>query len=100
MPRAPCSTIAVVAARHDSDGLFQADQLTNGDRRLHSLRAHRQFSEGGPNLEGTGSQGSRQISRSLSVTFDRVYEGASRGTSPSIGVQTVSVPPGGATVVD
>jgi nitrite reductase (NO-forming) len=34
------------------------------------------------------------------VTFDRVYEGASRGTSPSIGVQTVSVPPGGATVVD
>jgi nitrite reductase (NO-forming) len=32
--------------------------------------------------------------------FDRVYQGASLGAPPLTGVQTVSVPPGGATVVD
>ena len=31
---------------------------------------------------------------------DHVYQGASLGTPPLTGVQTVSVPPGGATVVD
>jgi nitrite reductase (NO-forming) len=32
--------------------------------------------------------------------FDRVYQGASLGSPPLTGVQTVSAPPGGATVVD
>jgi nitrite reductase (NO-forming) len=32
--------------------------------------------------------------------FDHVYEGASVGAPPLTGVQTVSVPPGGATIAD
>jgi hypothetical protein len=32
--------------------------------------------------------------------FDHVYEGASLGAVPLTGMQTVSVPPGAATVVD
>jgi nitrite reductase (NO-forming) len=36
----------------------------------------------------------------IGAIFDHVYEGASLGSPPLTGVQTVSVPPGGATIVD
>jgi nitrite reductase (NO-forming) len=50
------------------------------------------FGVGGPNFTSSFHV--------IGEIFDRVYEGASLGTSPLTGVQTVSVPPGGATVVD
>ena len=50
------------------------------------------FGVGGPNFTSSFHV--------IGEIFDRVYEGASLGPSPLTGVQTVSVPPGGATVVD
>jgi nitrite reductase (NO-forming) len=50
------------------------------------------FGVGGPNFTSSFHV--------IGEIFDRVYEGASLGAVPLTGVQTVSVPPGGATVVD
>jgi len=50
------------------------------------------FGVGGPNFTSSFHV--------IGEIFDHVYEGASLGTLPLTGVQTVSVPPGGATVVD
>ena len=50
------------------------------------------FGVGGPNFTSSFHV--------IGEIFDRVYEGASLGAPPLSGVQTVSVPPGGATVVD
>jgi nitrite reductase (NO-forming) len=50
------------------------------------------FGVGGPNFTSSFHV--------IGEIFDRVYEAASLGSVPLTGVQTVSVPPGGATVVD
>jgi len=50
------------------------------------------FGVGGPNFTSSFHV--------IGEIFDHVYEGASLGAPPLTGVQTVSVPPGGATVVD
>jgi nitrite reductase (NO-forming) len=50
------------------------------------------FGVGGPNFTSSFHV--------IGEIFDHVYEGASLGAMPLTGVQTVSVPPGGATVVD
>jgi nitrite reductase (NO-forming) len=50
------------------------------------------FGVGGPNFTSSFHV--------IGEIFDHVYEGASLGAMPITGVQTVSVPPGGATVVD
>jgi nitrite reductase (NO-forming) len=50
------------------------------------------FGVGGPNFTSSFHV--------IGEIFDHVYEGASLGALPLTGVQTVSVPPGGATVVD
>lgn len=50
------------------------------------------FGVGGPNFTSSFHV--------IGEIFDRVYEGASLGAPPLTGVQTVSVPPGGATVVE
>jgi nitrite reductase (NO-forming) len=50
------------------------------------------FGVGGPNFTSSFHV--------IGEIFDHVYEGASLGTLPLTGVQTVSVPPGAATVVD
>jgi nitrite reductase (NO-forming) len=50
------------------------------------------FGVGGPNFTSSFHV--------IGEIFDHVYEGASLGAVPLAGVQTVSVPPGGATVVD
>jgi nitrite reductase (NO-forming) len=50
------------------------------------------FGVGGPNFTSSFHV--------IGEIFDHVYEGASLGAMPLSGVQTVSVPPGGATVVD
>ena len=50
------------------------------------------FGVGGPNFTSSFHV--------IGEIFDRVYEGASLGTVPLTNVQTVSVPPGGATVVE
>ena len=50
------------------------------------------FGVGGPNFTSSFHV--------IGEIFDHVYQGASLGTPPLTGVQTVSVPPGGATVVD
>jgi nitrite reductase (NO-forming) len=50
------------------------------------------FGVGGPNFTSSFHV--------IGGIFDHVYEGASLGAVPLTGVQTVSVPPGGATVVD
>ena len=50
------------------------------------------FGVGGPNFTSSFHV--------IGEIFDRVYQGASLGAPPLTGVQTVSVPPGGATVVD
>jgi nitrite reductase (NO-forming) len=50
------------------------------------------FGVGGPNFTSSFHV--------IGEIFDHVYEGASLGAPPLSGVQTVSVPPGGATVVD
>ncbi len=50
------------------------------------------FGVGGPNFTSSFHV--------IGEIFDHVYEGASLGSPPLTGVQTVSVPPGGATVVD
>jgi nitrite reductase (NO-forming) len=50
------------------------------------------FGVGGPNFTSS--------LHVIGEIFDHVYEGASLGVRPLTGVQTVSVPPGGATVVD
>ena len=64
----------------------------------HPLRASRGetvrifFGVGGPNFTSS--------LHVIGEIFDHVYEGASLGSPPLTGVQTVSVPPGGATVAD
>jgi len=66
--------------------------------RSHPLRARMGetvrifFGVGGPNFTSSFHV--------IGGIFDHVYEGASLGAVPLTGVQTVSVPPGGATVVD
>ena len=50
------------------------------------------FGVGGPNFTSSFHV--------IGEIFDRVYQGASLGAMPLTGVQTVSVPPGGATVVE
>ena len=50
------------------------------------------FGVGGPNFTSSFHV--------IGEIFDRVYQGASLGTPPATGLQTVSVPPGGATVVE
>ena len=50
------------------------------------------FGVGGPNFTSSFHL--------IGTIFDHVYQGASFGSPPLTGVQTVSVPPGGATVVD
>ena len=50
------------------------------------------FGVGGPNFTSSFHV--------IGEIFDHVYQGASLGAPPLTGVQTVSVPPGGATVVD
>ena len=50
------------------------------------------FGVGGPNFTSSFHV--------IGEIFDRVYEGASLGAPPLSGVQTVSVPPGGATMVE
>lgn len=66
--------------------------------RAHPLRASAGetvrifFGVGGPNFTSSFHL--------IGEIFDHVYEGASLGSPPLTGVQTVSVPPGGATVVD
>jgi nitrite reductase (NO-forming) len=50
------------------------------------------FGVGGPNFTSSFHV--------IGEIFDHVYEGASLGAQPLTGVQTVSVPPGGATIVD
>lgn len=50
------------------------------------------FGVGGPNFTSS--------LHLIGEMFDRVYQSASLGSPPLTGVQTVSVPPGGATVVD
>jgi nitrite reductase (NO-forming) len=50
------------------------------------------FGVGGPNFTSSFHV--------IGEIFDHVYEGASLGALPLTGVQTVSVPPGGATLVD
>ena len=50
------------------------------------------FGVGGPNFTSSFHV--------IGEIFDHVYQGASLGSPPLSGVQTVSVPPGGATVVD
>jgi len=50
------------------------------------------FGVGGPNFTSSFHV--------IGEIFDRVYQGASLGAPPLTGVQTVSVPPGGATVVE
>jgi nitrite reductase (NO-forming) len=50
------------------------------------------FGVGGPNFTSSFHV--------IGEIFDHVYEGGSLGATPLTGVQTVSVPPGGATVVD
>jgi nitrite reductase (NO-forming) len=50
------------------------------------------FGVGGPNFTSSFHV--------IGEIFDHVYEGASLGALPLTGVQTVSVPPGAATVVD
>jgi nitrite reductase (NO-forming) len=50
------------------------------------------FGVGGPNFTSSF--------HIIGEIFDRVYQGASLASPPLTGVQTVSVPPGGATVVD
>jgi nitrite reductase (NO-forming) len=50
------------------------------------------FGVGGPNFTSSFHV--------IGEIFDHVYQGASLGSPPLTGVQTVSVPPGGATVVD
>lgn len=50
------------------------------------------FGVGGPNFTSSFHV--------IGEIFDHVYEGASLGSPPLTGVQTVTVPPGGATVVD
>jgi nitrite reductase (NO-forming) len=50
------------------------------------------FGVGGPNFTSSFHV--------IGEIFDHVYEGASLGVQPLTGVQTVSVPPGGATIVD
>jgi nitrite reductase (NO-forming) len=66
--------------------------------RMHPLRARPGetvrifFGVGGPNFTSSF--------HIIGEIFDHVYEGASIGPAPLTGVQTVSVPPGGATIVD
>jgi nitrite reductase (NO-forming) len=50
------------------------------------------FGVGGPNFTSSFHV--------IGEIFDRVYEGASLGAVPLTGVQTISVPPGGASVVE
>ena len=50
------------------------------------------FGVGGPNFTSSFHV--------IGEIFDHVYQGASLGGQPLTGVQTVSVPPGGATIVD
>jgi nitrite reductase (NO-forming) len=50
------------------------------------------FGVGGPNFTSSFHV--------IGEIFDRVYQGGSLGATPSTGLQTVSVPPGGATVVE
>lgn len=50
------------------------------------------FGVGGPNFTSSFHV--------IGEIFDRAYQGASLGTAPLTGVQTVSVPPGGATIVE
>ena len=50
------------------------------------------FGVGGPNFTSS--------LHVIGEIFDHVYEGASLGAPPLTGVQTVTVPPGGATVAD
>ena len=50
------------------------------------------FGVGGPNFTSSFHV--------IGEIFDHVYEGGSLGSPPLTGVQTISVPPGGATVVD
>jgi nitrite reductase (NO-forming) len=50
------------------------------------------FGVGGPNFTSSFHV--------IGEIFDHVYQGASLTSPPITGVQTVSVPPGGATVVD
>jgi nitrite reductase (NO-forming) len=66
--------------------------------KLHPLRAKVGetvrifFGVGGPNFTSSFHL--------IGEIFDRVYAGASLGSPPLTGIQTVSVPPGGATVVE
>lgn len=66
--------------------------------KLHPLRAKVGetvrifFGVGGPNFTSSFHV--------IGEIFDRVYSGASLGSPPLTGVQTVSVPPGGATMVE
>jgi nitrite reductase (NO-forming) len=66
--------------------------------RTHPLRAHPGdtvrifFGVGGPNFTSSFHV--------IGEIFDRVYQGASVTSPPITGVQTVSVPPGGATIVE
>ena len=50
------------------------------------------FGVGGPNFTSSFHV--------IGEIFDRAYQGASLGAAPLTGVQTVSVPPGGATIVE
>jgi nitrite reductase (NO-forming) len=49
---------------------------------------------------GVGGPNSTSSFHVIGEIFDHVYQGASLGAPPLTGVQTVTVPPGGATVVD
>jgi nitrite reductase (NO-forming) len=49
---------------------------------------------------GVGGPNSTSSLHVIGEIFDHVYQGASLGAPPLTGVQTVTVPPGGATVVD
>ncbi len=66
-------------------------------------RAHPLYASPGETIRIFFGVGGPNFTSSLHVIgeiFDHVYQGASLGARPLTGVQTVTVPPGGATVVD
>lgn len=66
--------------------------------RSHPLRAN--IGETVRIFFGVGGPNATSSFHVIGEIFDHVYQGASFGAPPLTGVQTVSVPPGGATVVD
>jgi nitrite reductase (NO-forming) len=66
--------------------------------KAHPLRAR--FGETVRIFFGVGGPNFTSSFHVIGEIFDRVYEGATLGAPPLSGVQTVSVPPGGATIVD